>query len=69
MRRQRNIFQMKEQDKTTEELSEVEINYLHNIEFKVMIIKMLKELRRKMDEKSKSEFLTRKENIKNNKHS
>ena len=60
---------MKEQDKTTEELSEVEINYLHNIEFKVMIIKMLKELRRKMDEKSKSEFLTRKENIKNNKHS
>ena len=34
-----------------------------------MIIKMLKELRRKMDEKSKLEFLTRKENIKNNKHS
>ena len=44
------MFQMKEQDKTTEELNEVAISNLPNKEFKEMIIKMLKEFRRKMDE-------------------
>ena len=50
MRWQRNMFQMKEQDKTPEELSEEEIGNLPNRELKVMIIKMNKELRRRLDE-------------------
>ena len=40
---------MKEQDKTPEELRKVEVGCLPTEEFKVMIIKMLKELRRRMD--------------------
>ena len=40
---------MKEQGKTSEELSKVEIRNLSNSEFK-LIIKMLKELRRRGDE-------------------
>ena len=45
------MLQMKEQDKTPEEeLNEVEISNLLDKEFKVMILKMLKELRRRMDE-------------------
>ena len=44
---------MKEQDKTPEEeLSEVKIGYLPEKEFRVMIAKMIKELRRKMDAQS-----------------
>ena len=39
------MFQIKEQDKTPEELSEVEIGNLSNTEFKVIIIKMFKNLR------------------------
>ena len=46
------MFQMKEQYQTPkEELSKLEIN-LSNEEFKVMIIKMLNELRKRMDEHS-----------------
>ena len=42
MKRQINIFQMKELDKTPEkQLNEVEISILTNIDFKVMIIEML----------------------------
>ena len=52
MRQQKNIFQNKEQDKIPEELSEVEISNLPNKEFKVIIIKMFKELRRRLDEQS-----------------
>ena len=53
--RQRNMFQMKKQDKTwNKELSEVEISNLPNKEFKVMIIKMLNKLRRRMDEHSEN---------------
>ena len=45
------MFQKKEQDKTPEEeLSEVELGNLPKKEFKVNIIKMIKELRRRMDE-------------------
>ena len=47
------MFQMKKQDKTPRELNEVEISNLPNKEFKVMIIMMFKELRRKMNEVSK----------------
>ena len=47
------MFQIEEQDKTSEkELSKVEISDLPNKEFKVMIIKMLRELGRRMDEQS-----------------
>lgn len=47
------MFQKKEQDKTPEEkLSEAEMGNLHEKKFKVMIIKMIKELRRRMDPKS-----------------
>ena len=44
---------MKEQNKTPEELSEVDISNLHDKEFKVIIIKMHKELRRRKDKQSK----------------
>ena len=43
---------MKEQDKTSEKLNEVEISSLPDTKFKATTIKMLKELRRGMDEHS-----------------
>ena len=47
MRWQKNMFQKKEQDKTHEkELGEMEISNLLDKTFKVIIIKMLNELRR-----------------------
>ena len=45
MRWQRNVFQMKEQDKTPEELSDVEIGNLPEKEFRVMIVKMIQKFR------------------------
>ena len=48
MRQQRNMFQMKEQDKTPEEeLSDMEIGNLPEKEFRVINVKMIKELRKK----------------------
>ena len=45
LRRQRNMAQMKEQNKTPEkELNETEITNLSDAEFKTLIIRMLKEL-------------------------
>ena len=45
MRRQRNMAQMKEQNRTTEkELSNGEIAKLSDTEFKTLVIRMLKEL-------------------------
>ena len=45
MRRQRNMAQMKEQIKTPEkELNKMEINNLSDVEFKALVIRMLKEL-------------------------
>ena len=50
MRQQRNMSQMKEQDETPEEqLSEVEIGNLHEKEFRVMIVKMIQDLRKRME--------------------
>ena len=50
MGHQRNVFQTKEQDKTSEEqLSHVEIGNPSKKEFRVMIIKMIKELEKRMD--------------------
>ena len=64
------MFQMKEQDKTLEEeLTEVEIGKLLEKEFKVMIIKMIKELGRRLDEQSEKSEVSNKEleNIKKQK--
>ena len=45
MRRQRNMAQMKEENKTPEkELSEMEISNLSDAKFKTMVIRMLKEI-------------------------
>ena len=44
---------MKQQDKTPGELSEVEIGDLPEKEFRLMIVKMIKELGRRMDAQSK----------------
>ena len=62
------MLQRKKQDKTPEEeLSEVEIGNLPKKEFRVVIVKMIKELRRRMDAKSKKSevFNMELENIKN----
>ena len=51
MSQQRNVLQVKEQDKNPkEELSEVEISNLPSKELKVMISKMLNKLKRRMYE-------------------
>ena len=45
MRRQRNMAQMEEQNKTPEkELNKMEISILSDAEFKILVIRMLKEL-------------------------
>ena len=45
MRRQRNMDQMKEQNKTPEkELNKMEISNVSDVEFKILVIRMLKEL-------------------------
>ena len=45
MRRQRNMVQMKEQNKTPErELNKMEISNLSDAEFKTLVIRMLQEL-------------------------
>ena len=49
------MFQSKEQDKTSEEeLNEMEISNLPDKELKVMVIKILTELRRRIDEHSET---------------
>ena len=49
------MFQMKDQNKTSgEELQEVEISHQPKKEFKVMIVMMLNEFRRRMDEHSEN---------------
>ena len=48
-----NIFHLSSKDETPTEPSEVEMGNLPDEKFKVMIIKMFKELRRKLDEWSK----------------
>lgn len=58
------MFQTKEKDKTLEELSKLDRNYLPNTEIKVMILKTFSELRRRMDDQG--EALQRVRNIKRN---
>ena len=52
MRQQTSIFQMKEQDKTPKEFSEVEMGNLPSRGFKVMSVKTFRELRRRLNEAS-----------------
>ena len=48
MKRQRAMYQMKEQDKTPEkQLNEVEIGNLQEKEFRIMIVKMIQDLGKK----------------------
>ena len=52
MKRQRAMYQMKEQDKTPEkQLNEVEIGSLPEKEFRIMIVKMIQVLGKRMEAK------------------
>ena len=52
MKRQRAIYQMKEQDKTPEkQLNEVEICNLKEKEFRIIIVKMIQDHGKKMEAK------------------
>ena len=52
IRPKRNMFQMMEQDITPKEPGDMETGNLSEKEFRVMIIKMIKELRRRMNAQS-----------------
>ena len=55
MKRQRNITQMKEQTKNTEvQINEEEIGRLYEKEFRIMIVKMIKNLENKMEKMQES---------------
>ena len=52
MKRQRAMYQMKEQDKTQEkQLNEVEIGLLSEKEFRIMIVKITQDLEKRMEAK------------------
>ena len=52
MNRQKAIYQMKEKDKTAEkQLNEVEIGNLPEKEFRIMIVKMIQDLRKRKEAK------------------
>ena len=52
MKRQRAMYQMKEQDKTPEkQLNEVEIGNLPEKEFRIMLVKMIQDLRKTVEAK------------------
>ena len=52
MRRQRNVLQMKEQDKTSEKDFNETDKHIPDKKFKLMVIEMFTELRRSMDKHS-----------------
>ena len=55
MKRQRNTTQMKEQTRNTEvQINEEEIRKLPEIEFRIMIVKMIKNLESKMEKMQES---------------
>ena len=69
MRRQRNMAQLKEQNKTPEkELNEMEITSLSDAEFKTLVLRMLKELNKDLSSirKVQSEMKNTLIEIKNN---
>ena len=50
MKRQRTMYQMNKQDKTPEkQINEVEIGNLPKKEFRIMIVKMIQDLRKRME--------------------
>ena len=52
MKRQRPMYQMKEQDKTPEkQLNEVEIGNIPGKEFRIMTVKMIQDLGKRMEAK------------------
>ena len=54
MKRQRTMYEMKEQDKTPEkQLNEVEVGNLPEKEFRIMIVKMIQDLGKRMETKIK----------------
>ena len=58
MKRQRAMYQMKEQDKTPEkQLNEVEIGNLPEKEFRIIIVKMIQDLRKTTKTKFYQGFL------------
>ena len=69
MRRHRNMSQMQEEDNTPEEqLSEVQLGNLPKKEFRVMIVKMIQDLRKRMEAQTKKiqeMFNKELENVKN----
>ena len=55
MKTQRNIIQMQEQTRNTEiQINEEEIGKLHEKEFKIMIVKMIRNLENKMEKTQES---------------
>ena len=55
MKRQRNITQMKEQTRNIEvQINEEEIGYLPEKEFRIMIVKMIRNLENKMEKMQES---------------
>ena len=65
MRRQRNMAQMKEQNKTPEkELNAMEISNLSDAEFKTLVIRMLKELSEALDSIKKIQSETKDAQVK-----
>lgn len=61
MRLQKNMSQLKEQDKTPEQqLTKGQLGNLPNKESKVMIVKMSKEIKRRLDEQSEKLELSEK---------
>ena len=55
MKRQRNTTQMKEQTRNTEvQINEEEIGKLPEKEFRIMIVKMIKNLEKKMEKMRES---------------
>ena len=54
MKRQRTLYQIKEQDKTPEKKrNEVELGILPEKEFRIMIVKMIQNLGKRMEAKIK----------------
>ena len=54
MKRQRTLYQLKEQDNTTEKkITEVEIGNIPEKEFRIMIVKMIQDIGKRMEAKIK----------------
>lgn len=61
---QRNMFPKKEQNKTTEEgLSEVDIGSLPNKEFRIVTVKIIKELGKRIDAENEKLEVFNKETV------